>query len=262
MNFSNNPKRALMLIMGAFVLVAFGTAQLYYKHQDKGIDPRIVKARELYSKYNDYAQNNEFSKILNLLDSIEIIYSSIPHYINSYEVGVLYNNRAAAYISMAIYFDENSISLDGVNTLTKDSLINLGANAANYSIGNYSQWLSQFKNLNKTQIIEALKGDFLNGLSAYNEKQQKHFINSRTKEILEAQYETPRRLSVAYTNLGIINRHNENYEEAVANYKKAIKLWNRNLAAENNLNILLGLPVKKQRLIDKILPPDKNKHTK
>lgn len=254
----NNSKRTLMFFMGVLVLIGFGIAKLYYDYQDKGIDPRILEARKMYSRYDQYAQNNNFSGVFNLLDSIEVIYTSIPHYRNSYEVGVLYNNRAAAFISMAIYHDENSISLDGLTTLSKDTLLYLGEIEANKGIKIYSNWLSDFEKLNEEELNNSLQTGFINDLAGYSKKQQNHFIKTRIKEIEEAKFETPRRLSVAYTNLGIIKRHRENYEGAVADYRKAIELWDRNLAAQNNLNMLLGLPLKKQRFIDKVIPPDKS----
>lgn len=254
----NNSKRTLMFFMGVLVLIGFGIAKLYYSYQDKGIDPRILEARKMYAHYDTYAQNNEYSNVFSLLDSIENIYALIPHYSNSYEVGVLYNNRAAAYISMAIYHDENSISLDGITTLNKDTLLYLAERAANKSILLYSNWLLEYEKFTEQELNKHIKNDFLSTLTIYNKKEQNHFIKTRIKEIKEAQLETPRRLSVAYTNLGLIKRHNEDYEAAVANYKIAIELWDRNLAAQNNLNMLLGLPMKKQRFIDKMLPPDKS----
>lgn len=254
----NNSKRTLMLFMGVLVFIGFGLAKLYYSYQDKGIDPRILEARKMYAQYDTYAQNSNYKKIFSLLDSIENIYALIPHYSDSYEIGVLYNNRAAAFISMAIYYTENSISLDGINTLTKDTLLFLGETASNKCIKIYTNWLKQYENLSKQETLNFLQTNFSDGLSHYSKKQQKHFIKTRAKTIIEAQFETPRRLSVAYTNRGIIKRHHKDYEGAVADYKKAIELWDRNLAAQNNLNILLGLPLKKQRFIDKVLPPDKS----
>ena len=69
--------------------------------------------------------------------------------------------------------------------------------------------------------------------------------------------ETDRRLSVCYTNLGVIERTRGNYQEAIMNYEKALNLWDRNLEAENNLNRLLGRPIKKRNLLQKLFPPDR-----
>jgi tetratricopeptide (TPR) repeat protein len=256
--FNKNPKRALMFVMGALVLIGFGMAQLYFNFENNKVDPRIIKARELYSNYDSLAQQNNFKNIFILLDSIENIYTSIEHYKNSYEVGVIQNNRAAAYLSMAIYFKSNSLSLDAISTLSKDSLIEMGNTAVIKSISTYENWLTEYAHKNESEIKNILVANFLHGLESYSDIEQSRFISKRVKEIHEAQIETPRRLSVAYTNLGIVNRHKENYRDAIKNYEYALKLWDRNLGAENNLNTLLGQPIKERNVLEKIFPPDKN----
>lgn len=256
--FTKNPKRALMFVMGALVLIGFGIAQLYFNFENSKVDPRIINARELYSNYDSLAQQNNFKGIFTLLDSIEIIYTSIEHYKNSYEVGVIQNNRAAAYLSMAIYFESNSLSLDGINTLSKDTLIEMGNGAVIKSISTYENWIKKYANKNESDIKNIVVDDFLNGLESYSNIEQSRFISKRVTELHEAQIETPRRLSVAYTNLGIVNRHKENYKEAIENYEYALKLWDRNLGAENNLSTLLGQPLKERNVLEKIFPPDKD----
>lgn len=257
MNISNNPKIALIIIMGALALIGFGIANLYYSNQNSSVDPRILEARELYSKYDSYAEVNNFNAIFGLLDSIETVYNSVTHYNNSFEVGVLYNNRAAAYLSMSIYFESNSLSLDGKTTLSKDTLLVLSEDAVLQSIEIYEAWLDLYSNKNESDIESKLNENFLSGLENYSEKEKVQFILKRVSEIVDAQNETPRRLSVAYTNLGIIKRHQEKYKEAIDCYTKAIELWDMNLAAENNLNTLLGRPLKKQNMLRKIFPPKK-----
>ncbi len=259
MNLLNNPKRALIIIMGALFLIGFGIANFYYSLANSSVDPRVIEARELYSKYDSYTENSNFKGIFNLLDSIENIYNSIEHYSNSFEVGVLYNNRAAAYLSMAIYFKNNSLSLNGKTTLTKDTLLVLAENAALQSIKIYENWLGNFSNLPDSIIKVKVKYNFLNGLNGYSPKENDRFISKRVSEIKDAQLETPRRLSVAYTNLGTINRHMENYDKTIKYYEKAIELWDRNLTAQNNLNKLLDRPLKKQNMLQKLFPPDKEK---
>ncbi len=259
MNLSNKPTRALIIIMGALVLIGFGIANFYYSSQNSSVDTRILKARELYSKYDSYTETSNFTGIFNLLDSIEDIYNSINHYNNSFEVGVLYNNRAAAYLTMAISFENNSLSLDGITTLSKDTLLVLSEIAALKSISIYEKWLEEYSNLSEIDIKKNIQSNFLIGLESNTDKEKERFIKKRVSEIVDAQLETPRRLSVAYTNLGTIKRHQSKYEHAITYYKKAITLWNRNLTAENNLNKLLGRPIKKQNILQKIFPPEKDK---
>ncbi|MCU4175786.1 tetratricopeptide repeat protein [Carboxylicivirga sp. N1Y90] len=255
----NNSKKSLIVILGSIVIIGFAIAKLYYNHVNKSNDPRIIEARELYGKYDSYAESNNFKAIFLLLDSVEFIYQSVEHYQRSYEIGVLHNNRSAAYLAMAIFHEDNCLSLDGISILSKDTLLSLSKIAALKSIQTYEDWLNIYSEKDEEEIHMLLTTNFLNGLTSYSDKELKRFTSSRINEIKEAQLETPRRLSVAYTNLGIVMRHRENYELAIEYYKKAMDLWDRNLAAENSLNALLGQPQKKRNFIEKILPPPKDK---
>lgn len=259
MSIKHNPKRALVLILSALVLLAFGIAGMFYTSQNKKVDPRIVHARELYSKYDSLASENEFNKVFELLYNVERIYTQIPHYKNSYEMGVIENNRAATFLGMAIYFDSKSISLDGIQTLSKDSLLKLSKNHATKSISIYENWLKEYGTLNEPEIEQKISHSFLEGLNNYSPEEKRGFLKKRIEEIKLAQLETKRRLSVAYTNYGIILRHQEDYKTAILNYEKALELWDQNLAAKNSLNALLGRPMEKQNVLQKIFPPEKNK---
>jgi len=248
---SNKNKRALILAMTALSFIVIVFSYFYYKGINSSKDPRVKFARELYEKYNGYTAQNDFDNVFALLDSVEYIYKGINHYAESFEVGVLYNNRAAAYLTMAIY--ENTP--ERFMLLSKDSLLNLAQTSALKSILIYENWLSIYKNKTPDDINTIIINDYLKGLEQYTDKEKNKFLNNRIEEIETAQYETERRLSVAFTNLGIIYRHHEQYENAIINYQKAIELWDQNLSAENNLNILLGKPLKKRNIIQKLFPP-------
>ncbi len=252
--FKNKKTRALILIMCALVLSGVIISYFYYRDINDSIDPRILAARTLYDRYNEYASLNQLDSVFILMDSIEAIYAATDHYRNSYEIGVLHNNRAASYLTMALYpVDSGNI------TRKQDSLINFAEDAVYRSIEIYNQWIKVFDNKSEEEIKELISDEFLTGLGAYNDDQKNKFLNSRIKEIKESQVETGRRLSVSYTNLGIIFRHRLQYDSAAMYYKKALDLWDRNLTAENNLNILLGKPLKKRNFIQKLFPPDRNK---
>ena len=120
----SNRTRALIAIMCALVLSAIVISHFYYKSVNDSVDPRIVEARKLYEKYNLYTQRNELKAVFWLMDSIEQIYASYPHYKNSYEVGVLYNNRAAAYLTLGLF-------ADSILSGARDSLFILAEDAAN-----------------------------------------------------------------------------------------------------------------------------------
>jgi len=244
----SKPTRSLILIMSILAVITLFISKIYYKQFNDSIDPRIREARSLYEQYNQYAQNKDFESVFLLMDSIESIYSKYDHYKRSYENGVLYNNRAATFLTIALQSD---------SITDADSLMNLAETATNRSIEIYLHWLNEFNDLGPDEIKKLISEEFLEGLSNYNERQKERFLEKRTKELLEAQTETKRRLSVSYTNLGLICRHRREYEKAARHYKNAIELWDRNLTAENNLNILLGEPVKKRNFIQKMFPPEK-----
>jgi tetratricopeptide (TPR) repeat protein len=252
----NKNKRALILVMIALSFIVISFSYFYYKDVNSSKDPRITDARELYKKYNAYAAQNDFVNVFALLDSVESIYKSVNHFAESFEVGVLYNNRAAAYLTMAIYDN----APEEYMLLSKDSLIQLGQISVQKSILIYENWLKEYSDKTSDQINIILDKDYLKALEQYSEKNKNRFLKNRVKEIETAQYETKRRLSVAYTNLGIIYRHKEQYEQTIESYQKAIELWDQNLTSENNLNILLGKDLKKRNLIQKLFPPKRKEN--
>lgn len=255
--FKDKRIRTLIIVMGVLVSIGFLIAYKYYESVNKSIDPRAVPARVLYKSYNSLAQNNDFEGVFMLLDTIEEVYMNIPHYKESYEIGVLYNDRAAVYLTMAMYKDSIYINSAYYRRLTSDSLLSLAKTAVEKSISMYENWRNQFENLTYTDISQKILKDFNIGLEGYSEKEKEIYLNKRIEEIESAQVEIQRRLSVSYTNLGIIHRNLEDYEMAAAQYIKAIELWEDNLVAENNLNKLLGKPLKKQNFIRRLFPPSK-----
>ncbi|MBN1925889.1 MAG: hypothetical protein JW798_08640 [Prolixibacteraceae bacterium] len=250
--------RTLILVMSVLVAIALLITKYYYKSLNDSVDPRVLTARELYSGYNQLAVSNDFEEIFILLDSIERIYNAVPHYKNSYEVGVLYNNRAAALLTMALYKDSISIQSKFFSSLPADTLWHMAQSAVSQSINIYEIWLEKYGDVNEISLRDSVEKDFFIGLDDYSEKERNRFFNNRMKEIRDARFETPRRLSVSYTNLGLVYRNNEEYEKAAEQYIKALDLWDRNLVAENNLNLLLNRPLKKRSLIQRIFPPKKD----
>ena len=259
MRFFMKPARGLILVMISIVLIGVVISNIYYRRINQSVDPRIIPAMELYSGYDELAVQNHFNPVFKLLDSVESIYHTIPHYKDSYEAGVLYNNRTAAFLTMAIHIDSLVVAAGSAEwkLMSKEQLLNLAEEAVKTSIRIYEHWLENFSRLPEEEISRYIENKFLSGLSGYTDKEQLKFLERRVKEIEDAQLETPRRLSVSYTNLGIIHRHREDYENAMISYQKAIELWEENLAAENNLNLLLGKPLKKRTFIQKMFPKER-----
>ncbi len=241
-------------------VVAVTIAWLYYSSQNRKTDPRVVDARRMYSEYDTFAQENDFTSVLNLLDSIEQLYLSVPHYSSSYEVGVVNNNRAAVFITIALFGDtmQKKKIPEMYDTLNFDSLLNIAEIYSVRAIYCYRNWKIQYDSLKEEDIEIKIKSEFLLGLEIYSEHEQNAFLKKRTEEIILAQREINRRLSVALTNLGVIYRHRENYERAAELYVEAIDLWDQNLDAVNNLNVILNKPKQKKSFIEKLFPPEKN----
>jgi tetratricopeptide (TPR) repeat protein len=221
------------------------------------VDPRILHARELYELYDQNARTGDYYRIFALLDSISDIYMLTPHYLESFELGVLHNNRAAAMLTIALYRDSIPESSNPYFELSTDSIVALAEIQIRMAIALYEGWNSGFEGKEDAEIRQKIEAVFMNGLEQTYPDLADKYLTNRVKEILASLMENQRRLSVCYTNLGLVYRLREEYPEAVAQYEKAMELWERNLDAENNLNKLLGRPLKKRNFIQKMFPPDK-----
>lgn len=236
--------------MSVLFIVVFFVSQRYYKSENASVDPRVVPARTLYEKYNSFAAEGRYDSVFLLMDTIESIYNGIEHYSQSYELGVLYNNRAAAWITLALH----SQLFDSIE---RDSLILFADKAVRKSLDIYTNWEKWSSKLDEAAVAEIVTDDFMKNMPGENESLLNRYIKTRINEIEDGKEEVKRRMSVSYTNLGIIHRYHSEYDSAALCYQKAIELWDRNLTAENNLNILLGRPLKKRNIIQRLFPPDR-----
>ncbi|MGC9344755.1 MAG: hypothetical protein ACP5E3_18755 [Bacteroidales bacterium] len=250
-NLKNSATRTLISLMIVLVVLGFSIAWFYYKGINESVDPRIKQARKLYEKYNLFAQENQYDSVFWLMDTIENIYQATDYYKDNYETAVLYNNRAAALLSIYLQPQNELLIGDSLEFLDNTERI------VKRSIEIYENWFGVYESKEESEIREIVEEDFLDGLNSYTENEQEKYLDNRIKELTEAQIENKRRLSVSYTNLGIIKRHQQKYDSAAFFYTRAIDLWDRNLTAENNLNILLNRPLKKRNLIQKLFPPEK-----
>ena len=236
--------KILILIMSIIVLTGLGTAFIYYGNINKSEDPRIIEARYKYKKYNELIEQNDFDGVLLILDTIESIYSKYEDYKNSFEIGVVYNNRAAAYLANAIY------QKDTIN----DSLLIIAKQYTLKSIEIYKNWISTFDKMSESQLKEYFKPYYTENEPVFNKKRLNQYLNKRVKNTIVAKKETKRRISVSYANLGIIYRHQENIDSALINYKLSLTYWDDNHTAKNNLRVLLGEPKQKRTIIEKLFP--------
>jgi len=256
---NNRTTRTLILAMLVLVLISTITAKVYYSRVNQGVDPRILPARMGYKTYNQKAQLSDFTGVLNILDSIAFYYQRIPHYQNSYELGVVNINRAATYMTVGLHIDSLRVShsLGFMQDLTKKGLLDLAENELNKGIQIYSDWNLKYHDFDIQELTAELQKDFYLGFDGYTSNRQEQCFKTRLKELKTAQWENDRRLSVAYTNLGIIYFQRNKYTDAANYFNMALDLWKDNLNAENNLNSMLGRPMVKRNFIQKMFPKER-----
>ncbi len=204
----------------------------------------------MYARYNTYAAGNDYEMVLSLLDSIEEVYASVSHYRDSYEMGVIHNNRASVFLTLALS--------DTARQEIRQSYFALAERHLIQGIDYYNGWMTLYGNQSEEEIRAVIEEDFSSDSILVSHDYLGAIIQNRVREIQTARIETPRRLSVSYTNLGIIRRHENQLEEAFEYYVKALELWEDNHAAKNNMNILFGQPPEKQSFFRKLFPPDRN----
>ena len=247
---STQTKRVLVgifIIICASLLVAY----IYYNGKNKAEDPRIVQTKYMFRQFDELMKENKFSSTLPLLDSIEIILMKVPGYKESYEPGIVYNNRGSVYLSMALYSSKDSIE--------KFRLLEISEKNIDSSIAIYNTWINKNNNLTEAELSKNAEQFFSQNDVAFAGRNFKNILHKRAEDLVLAQKENPRRLSVCYTNLGIVLRHQYKQNEAAQSYIKAIKLWKDNYTARNNFNVLMGKPPEDRSIIDQLFPPDKNK---
>ncbi len=236
---------AMLIVSSIGITIAY----YYYDSINKAEDPRVTEARYLLKRFDKLMDENDYLAVFSLLDQIENIYKNAKGYENSYEMGVVYNNRTATYLILGLY--ESSDKKD------KKKYLRLALDATRKSIDIYEKWLSAYGTLTEEELYNKIKPYFtpedLKGCEV------EKIIKKRVDDIKLAQIETKRRLSVSYTNLGIIQRHQYKQQDALKSYAEALKLWPDNHTAKNNLNVLLGKPIEKISVIDKIFTKDRRK---
>ena len=194
-------------------------------------------------------KEGQYAEGLSLLDSVEAVYCSIPCYTDSYEMGVVYNNRGSARMALALYQTGDSA--------LKNELLHHAEMEIKQSIMLYEAWKRKFDGMTNGMISSYVHACFPARDSFGNNPDYDRMLKKRIGDIELARVEINRRLSVSYSNLGIIQRHLYQQDSAMVSYMKALKLWKRNPTAKNNLNTLLGRPQEKGSLIEQLFPPDR-----
>lgn len=141
----------------------------------------------------------------------------------------------------------------------KSKLLDLSMRYCDSSIIVYKNWISVWEKLSATDIADRIR-PLVNEKDRYFEGLNfRRIFEKRVKDLITAQVETPRRLSVSLSNKGTIYRHLLKVDSALVYYQQALAIWKENRTAKSNLSVLMGGEPVKPTIIESLFPPDKNK---
>lgn len=245
--------KKILAITISVSLLAIIFAFFYYRGMNRSEDPRIMEAKELLLDYEKLSRGITGTGAFYILDSAFAIFSSIPDYAGSYEKGVIYNNKCSGIMLNAIY---DSDTIEG----EKRQLLAMAMEYCDSSIFIYKRWLDEWEGLSPEEIAIKLEPKMNADDPAFNGFNFSRIFKRRVKNIVDAQYETKRRLSVSYTNKGTIFRHLNEPDSALVYVRMALSLWADNRTAESNLSVLMGGEPLKPELIESLFPPERKKN--
>jgi tetratricopeptide (TPR) repeat protein len=244
--------RTILVITFSVSILAVVFAFFYYRRINNSEDPRIRKAREFLVKYDKASGNINSIEQFPFLDSADVIFKSYPDYETSFEVGVIYNNKCSALLLSALYDST-------INATEKSTLLALSMDYCDSSIFIYENWIAEWGKLSPENIADRIS-IFMNEKDPeFKDSNFRMIFSGRVKNIVKAQIETPRRLSVSLSNKGTIYRHMMKLDSALNCYQLAISLWKDNRTAKSNMTVLMGGKPVKPSIIESLFPPDKNK---
>lgn len=258
-SISAGTKRVLFVV----ILITLGIVLFSFSHYrgiNRSIDPRVVEARKAFGTYGKLMSANNQEEALKTLDKIEAVYKSVAGYEDSFELGVVSINRGHIYLVKV-----ETEHLSETKTIVKENLelyLKFAREYTEKGISNYQNWIETVGKLSDVEIVEYLKKYLNKEDPAFKGYDFDTIFGKRFKEIKEAQVEIERRLSVAYTNLGVILRYEEKNLEAKEAYEKALKLWPENPTAENNLRVLYGQKLKKRTIVEQMFPKERIEEAK
>lgn len=247
--------RKLLAITFSVALLAVIFAFFYYRGVNRSEDPRVAEARWFMAEYNRISGGRESFASFHLLDSAGKIFSKIPGYESSWERGVIYNNKCSGLLLMALY---DSTITDS----EKSTLLDLSVCCCDSSISVYTGWLDEWEDLSEESVAQRLLPGMNEENPAFAGLNFNRIFRKRVRDVLLARIETPRRLSVSYTNKATAYRHLMSQDSALVYYEKALTLWKENRTAESNLSVLLGGEPLKPGIIESLFPPDRKKANK
>ena len=248
----NRGTKVVLMITFLVSVIAVMTALFYYGSINRSEDPRIETTRDLLLRYDALPNSYDLTDKLELLDSAGSVLRSYPDYTNSFETGVILNNKSSAFLVSALYDTS-------VTSSEKDVLLGLAMTYADSSIKVYRGWLEEWWHIGREEVERRIRMEMLPADPAFKDRNYEKLIARRVKNQLTAQLETSRRLSVSLSNKGIIYRHIQEYDSAAGCFSEALSLWKNNRVAKSNLNVLMGGDPVKPGIIESLFPPDRKK---
>jgi tetratricopeptide (TPR) repeat protein len=244
--------KVILVITFAVSAAAVIFAIFYYRTVNRSEDPRIYDARKILTLFDNKGDNLSIAEAFNYLDSAFSIFDNLPDYKTSFEKGVIFNNKCSVLLMKALY--DSTISDN-----EKSTLLRLSMNYCDSSIAIYEKWVKEWGTLSEGEISGKITPMMRSDQESFAGLDFDKILKRRVRNLVTAQIETPRRLSVSLTNKGTIFRHLMQADSAFIYYNHALSLWKENRTAESNLSVLMGGEPVKPSLIKSLFPPDKNK---
>jgi tetratricopeptide (TPR) repeat protein len=253
-NLQPGTKKVFSVVI-IITLGIIGSAWLKYRDINRSADPRVIEGRFLYKEYGNLKNTGKYDDAFAILDKIEAIYLKAPGYENSYEIGVIENDRSSYYLDKV----ETELLTNEANLIKENIALYLtfAREHCEKSISIHQQWLNSVGKLTQDQVVSLITPWFSKNDPAFKGYNYDKILKRRVKEIVDAQVETERRLSVSYSNMGIIERYEKNTEKSKECYEKALELWPENYVAKNNLRVLHGQPIEKRSIVKQLFPKDR-----
>ncbi|MFN8255824.1 MAG: hypothetical protein U0W24_09065 [Bacteroidales bacterium] len=225
----SNSTRSIILVTLILCVAAASISLFYYKSGKDSFDPRIAKTREEYKTYNKLLKEKDCRQIAITLKTIENIYFQFEDYRNSYETGLVLNSEAVNWLTMA-----TSEFNDSLRTIYLDSAKLFSVK----SIRTFENWLEEYEHLSRNEIIIKIEKYYNTNDSIFSNCNIVEVINKRADGIVLAQKDTPRQLSLAYTNLGSVFQYYGEYKLALQTNRRALEIWGDNETAKKNIVFL------------------------
>lgn len=244
--------KKLLAITLTVALLAVISTFFYYREVNRAEDPRVAEARALMAEYDRVSGGTNSHASFHLLDSAGKIFSRVPGYESSWERGVIYNNKCSGLLLVALYDST-------INVTEKNRLLDLSVSYSDSSISVYNCWLEEWEDLSEESIAQRLLSEMNEEDPEFEGLDFRKIYRKRVSDVMLARIETPRRLSVSFTNKATAYRHLMNQDSALVYYEKALALWKDNHAAKSNLSVLMGGEPLKRGIIESLFPPDRKK---